>query len=148
MAARERLPAGALLVTREGHLFTRHAISFHAPDSELHGVLTRQREIEELGTAMQSAQAEVAALRNAAGAAEQDVESDASGSTNCAMRSATGSATSTRCRWKRCGWANSTSGSGSARSRSTPNWPRSKPSPVLTTAGEQAAAATDRRVAG
>ena len=74
MAARERLPAGALLVTRDGHLFTRHAISFHAPDSELHGVLTRQREIEELGTAMQSAQAEVAALRNAAGAAERDVE--------------------------------------------------------------------------
>ena len=74
MAARERLPAGALLVTRDGHLFTRHAISFHAPDSELHGVLTRQREIEELGAAMQSATAEVETLRNAAAAAERDVE--------------------------------------------------------------------------
>ena len=39
-----------MLVTREGHIYTRHSVSFHAPDSELHGVLTRQREIEELET--------------------------------------------------------------------------------------------------
>ena len=74
MAARVRLPAGALLVTRDGHLFTRHAISFHAPDSELHGVLTRQREIEELGAGMQSATAEVDALRDATVTAERNVE--------------------------------------------------------------------------
>jgi chromosome segregation protein len=42
------LPAGALLVDRRGHLFGRQGIVFHGPQSELHGVLARQREIEEL----------------------------------------------------------------------------------------------------
>jgi chromosome segregation protein len=73
-SVRERLPAGAILVTREGHLFTRHAVSFHAPDSELHGVLTRQREIEQLGGAIAKARPEAEALRAAATAAEKDVE--------------------------------------------------------------------------
>jgi len=49
LSIREQLPAGAVLVTRDGHVFTRHGVTFHAPDSELHGVLTRQREIEQLG---------------------------------------------------------------------------------------------------
>ena len=48
LALRASSPAGAMLVTREGHVYTRHSVSFHAPDSELHGVLSRQREIEEL----------------------------------------------------------------------------------------------------
>jgi chromosome segregation protein len=48
LALRSRLPAGAVLVTREGHVYTRHSVSFHAADSELHGVLSRQREIEVL----------------------------------------------------------------------------------------------------
>ena len=47
-AARERLEPGELIVTRSGHLFTRHGVVFHAPESELHGVLGRQREIEQL----------------------------------------------------------------------------------------------------
>jgi len=74
LSVRERLPAGAILVTREGHLFTRHAVSFHAPDSELHGVLTRQREIEQLGGILGKARPETEALRAAAAAAEKDVE--------------------------------------------------------------------------
>jgi chromosome segregation protein len=73
LAARERLPAGAMLVTPEGHIFTRHTMSFHAPDSELHGVLSRQREIELLGGALIGARAELEQLRGAAAAAEQDV---------------------------------------------------------------------------
>ena len=48
MALRRTLPAGAMLVTRQGHIYTRHSVSLHAPDSELHGVLSRQREIEAL----------------------------------------------------------------------------------------------------
>ncbi|MGZ5117536.1 MAG: chromosome segregation protein SMC [Burkholderiales bacterium] len=48
LALRSQLPVGGVLVTREGHIYTRHSVSFHAPDSELHGVLTRQREIESL----------------------------------------------------------------------------------------------------
>ncbi|OGA23364.1 MAG: chromosome segregation protein SMC [Betaproteobacteria bacterium RIFCSPLOWO2_02_FULL_67_26] len=74
LAARERLPAGALMVTREGHVFTRHAVSFHAPDSELHGVLTRQREIEQLGGAIARAQPAFEALQRSAGIAEKAVE--------------------------------------------------------------------------
>ncbi len=42
------LPAGGLLVSNAGHLFTRQGVVFHGPQSELHGVLQRQREIEGL----------------------------------------------------------------------------------------------------
>jgi chromosome segregation protein len=42
------LPAGGLLVSRAGHLFSRQGVVFHGPQSELHGVLQRQREIEDL----------------------------------------------------------------------------------------------------
>jgi len=45
---RERLPAGALLVNREGHQFTRHTVAFHAPDPADAGLLARQAEIESL----------------------------------------------------------------------------------------------------
>ncbi len=48
MRLRERLPAGSLLVTREGHLLTRSSVIYYSPDSEVHGVLARQREIDEL----------------------------------------------------------------------------------------------------
>ncbi|HXF65984.1 MAG TPA: chromosome segregation protein SMC [Burkholderiales bacterium] len=74
LALRERLPPGALLVTREGHLFTRHSLGFHAPESELHGVLARQREIEELERTLEAERAGLAALRDAAGAAGREVE--------------------------------------------------------------------------
>ncbi|HSF48971.1 MAG TPA: chromosome segregation protein SMC, partial [Burkholderiales bacterium] len=47
-AGRSALPTGACLVCPEGHVFTRHTVSFYAPDSALHGVISRQREIEEL----------------------------------------------------------------------------------------------------
>jgi chromosome segregation protein len=47
-AARAALPAGALLVTRDGHQFTRHTVSFHAPDAADAGILARQAEIERL----------------------------------------------------------------------------------------------------
>jgi chromosome segregation protein len=70
LAVRERLPAGAMLVTREGHMFTRHTLSFHAPDSELHGVLSRQREIEELAGALEAARAGFDQAREASTAAE------------------------------------------------------------------------------
>jgi len=58
LALRRQLAAGAVLVTRDGCLLTRHTLTCHAPDSELHGVLSRQREIEALD-------AEVAARKGA-----------------------------------------------------------------------------------
>lgn len=45
---RVQLPPGAHFVTPDGHLIGAHSVVFHAPDSQLHGVLTRQREIEQL----------------------------------------------------------------------------------------------------
>jgi chromosome segregation protein len=73
LRARAELPAGAMLVTREGHTFTRHSVSFHAPDTELHGVLSRQREIEELEGGMKTLREEVAALRGQAALADEEV---------------------------------------------------------------------------
>ena len=48
LAQRAELPPGAWLVTAQGHLVGAHSVLFHAPDSQLHGVLARQREIEGL----------------------------------------------------------------------------------------------------
>ncbi|MSQ58413.1 MAG: chromosome segregation protein SMC [Betaproteobacteria bacterium] len=47
---RADLPAGARLVCPEGHVFTSSSVSFHAEDSEVHGILARQHEIEALQT--------------------------------------------------------------------------------------------------
>jgi chromosome segregation protein len=45
---REALPSGVVMVNRDGHQFTRHTVSFHAPDPADAGILARQAEIEEL----------------------------------------------------------------------------------------------------
>ena len=47
-ARMKSLPYGAMLVTANGHLYSQHGLVFHGPQSELHGVLQRQREIEAL----------------------------------------------------------------------------------------------------
>ncbi len=47
-AQRAQLPAGGWFVTPQGHLVGAHSVLYHAPDSQLHGVLARQREIEKL----------------------------------------------------------------------------------------------------
>jgi chromosome segregation protein len=74
LGLRDRLPAGALLVSGDGHVFTRHSVSFHAPDSELHGVLSRQREIEELGAQLATEQERLASHRDELAAAEAQFE--------------------------------------------------------------------------
>ena len=48
LAARTRLQHGAVLMTREGHAASAHAVSFYAPDSEQAGLLARAQEIENL----------------------------------------------------------------------------------------------------
>ena len=48
LAQRGELAAGAWLVTPQGHLVGAHSVLFHAPDSQVHGILARQREIEAL----------------------------------------------------------------------------------------------------
>jgi chromosome segregation protein len=63
---RPALPPGMLLVTRQGHLCSRAGVGFYAPDSELHGVLSRQREIEQLGERIVEALGRVHEARYAA----------------------------------------------------------------------------------
>jgi len=53
LSLRERLPVGAWLVTPQGHLIGTHSVLFHAPDNQVHGLLARQREIEQLQEAAQ-----------------------------------------------------------------------------------------------
>ena len=62
-AASRTLPPGARLVSREGHMFSRNGVVFHGPQSELHGVLQRQREIDDLKQRIPSRQAELQGLR-------------------------------------------------------------------------------------
>jgi chromosome segregation protein len=47
---RTKLAPGEMFVTREGHFFTQHSLTYYAPDSQLHGVLARQREITQINT--------------------------------------------------------------------------------------------------
>jgi chromosome segregation protein len=70
------LPAGAVLVNREGHQFGRFSVCFHGPDSGDAGILVRQREIEALGVELagygsQVAEAQSALAGEEAGLAER-----------------------------------------------------------------------------
>ncbi len=48
LAARGSLGHGEVVMTRDGHAVSRHAVSFYAPDSEQAGLLARAQEIENL----------------------------------------------------------------------------------------------------
>src|SRR3989442_1664792 len=73
--ARAALPPGALLVNREGHQFTRHTVSFHAPDAEDTGLLARQAEIEGLKIHLQA----LGARLDSAHKALDDLEAELAG---------------------------------------------------------------------
>ncbi|SES84838.1 condensin subunit Smc [Nitrosomonas marina] len=47
---RGHLNSDEKFVTPEGHIITRSSISFHSPESQLHGVLSRQRELDQIQT--------------------------------------------------------------------------------------------------
>jgi chromosome segregation protein len=55
LAERDALAVGEAFVTPAGHLVTAQSVAFFAPDHELHGVLARQRELDELEAAMHGA---------------------------------------------------------------------------------------------
>ncbi len=65
------LPAGATLVNRDGHQFTRYGVSFHGPDSGDAGILARQREIEALRAELAGLAEQVAEARSVYAAAER-----------------------------------------------------------------------------
>ena len=66
------LPAGAMLVSAQGHVFTPTSVSFHAADSEVHGILSRQREIEALFAERTAADSRLGELNHIA--ASQKIE--------------------------------------------------------------------------
>jgi chromosome segregation protein len=70
---RETLPAGAVLVNREGHQFTRHTVTFHAPDPADAGLLARQAEIEELERNEPALNERLAAAQRALEAADAEL---------------------------------------------------------------------------
>jgi chromosome segregation protein len=84
--ARESLRPGMVLVNREGHQFTRHTISFHAPDAVDAGILARQAEIEklevrcqELEKARQAAEGELQAAETRAAERSEALEAARAG---------------------------------------------------------------------
>jgi chromosome segregation protein len=68
------LPAGSLLITARGHIFTATSASFHAADSEVHGILSRQREIEALFDERNAVDGELAAAREETATQQAAVE--------------------------------------------------------------------------
>jgi chromosome segregation protein len=48
-AERARLPAGAMFITRQGHVVTQSSVRFYAADAEQDGMLGRLQEIENIG---------------------------------------------------------------------------------------------------
>ncbi len=74
MEVAEKLPAGAMLVSAQGHVFTSTSVSFHAADSEVHGILSRQREIEALFAERTAADARLGELNRAASSQKFEFE--------------------------------------------------------------------------
>ncbi len=50
LSQRKQLQQGEILVTCEGHIFSRYGLTFYSPDTQLHGVLSRQKELEQIKT--------------------------------------------------------------------------------------------------
>lgn len=68
------LGPGAMLVSSHGHVFTASSVGIHAADSEVHGILSRQREIETLFGDRTRIDAELRVQREAASACKIAVE--------------------------------------------------------------------------
>ncbi|HZP87708.1 MAG TPA: chromosome segregation protein SMC [Burkholderiales bacterium] len=71
---RAELSAGELIVCPQGHVFSRNSVSFHAADSEIHGILTRQREIEALERGRQALEHQLATARSAVIESQAELE--------------------------------------------------------------------------
>jgi chromosome segregation protein len=74
LAARAGLQPGESFVTPQGHRVGPHGVGFFAPDSELHGVLARQRELAELAGLIESATAVTTSARSTLDAVERELK--------------------------------------------------------------------------
>jgi chromosome segregation protein len=75
LAERGKLTHGEVIMSREGHAVSQHAVAFYAPDSEQAGMLARQQEIQNLdrqwrAQALIADDAKAASVRAEAGHAE------------------------------------------------------------------------------
>jgi chromosome segregation protein len=73
-SARARQPSlapGECLVTPQGHLFTRHSVTFHGPHTAVEGILARGRELERLGADAERHRGDVVRLEAEYAAAQQ-----------------------------------------------------------------------------
>jgi chromosome segregation protein len=52
------------VVSREGHVLSAHGLTLYVPDARIHGVIERQREIEELAALIEQREQEEAAARD------------------------------------------------------------------------------------
>jgi chromosome segregation protein len=73
LTTRLGLASGTILVNREGHQFSRYAVSFHGPDSIDAGILARQREIERLADEVGNFAARTDEAREVHAAAERQL---------------------------------------------------------------------------
>ncbi|MGO9443585.1 MAG: chromosome segregation protein SMC [Thiobacillaceae bacterium] len=72
LSMRVHLAAGDRLVTPQGHVFTRHSVTFHGPHTAVEGVLARSRDIQRLeheASRLHQGEAQHVAALQAAGAA-------------------------------------------------------------------------------
>jgi chromosome segregation protein len=70
LSQRATLAVGETFVTPQGHLVSATGVMLFAPDSEIHGVIARQRELDRLDAALPAAQQAAGASRVALDAAE------------------------------------------------------------------------------
>jgi chromosome segregation protein len=81
-----KLAAAGSWVDRRGHLLSPHGLVLYVPDARTHGVIERQREIEELGGRLETLDGEVAAAREAQADAERQL-AECQGALQTARRS-------------------------------------------------------------
>lgn len=72
--ARTKLSAHECLVTTDGDIYKRHSLSIYAAQSAIHGVLERQRELDELNKKQPAIQAKLEESAHALANAEQDLQ--------------------------------------------------------------------------
>jgi chromosome segregation protein len=66
-------PTAHLVVSREGHLRSKHGLTLYVPDARTHGVIERQREIEELAALIEARELEEETAREAQAEAERQL---------------------------------------------------------------------------
>ena len=66
--------AGQVLVSKDGHQRSAHGLILYVPDAKTHGVIERQREIEELAAQIEAREVEEESAREAQQEAEQQVQ--------------------------------------------------------------------------